>query len=282
MQLNNLVIGDKEIQAKILEICHYLKSFKSIIVAFSGGIDSTLVAKLSQLAIGKENTLAITAVSPSLAKRDLEDAKSVAQKLELRHILLAAHEINNPSYQKNHSDRCFHCKNHLYSLLKEYADSHGYQCIANGTNHTDRNDFRPGLQAAEKFSIFSPLLKYHVSKQMVRRIAQALDIPIWDKAASPCLSSRIPYGERIDVEKLKQIEQAEQILHELGFSNFRVRHHGNLARIEVNRNDFVRFVEENLRMEIERKIKKLNFQYVCLDLIEFRSGRLNDLVPTTL
>ena len=269
----------ESLQQLLKKICTSLQNEKNILVAFSGGIDSTLVAKISQMAVGEQNVVAVTAVSPSLAQRDRQNAQQIAKVLHLRHVTLASHETKKPAYQKNQKDRCFHCKSHLYALLQKFAKEKNYQTIANGTNADDVQDYRPGLIAASNFHVVSPLLDFGVSKQTVRDLARLLHIPNWDRPASPCLASRVPYGMPIDVRKLSQIEKAEQILHQLGFTNFRVRHHDDIARIEIHAGDFSKIVNPEIRTRIRKEIAQLNFSYVCIDLSEFRSGRLNDPQP---
>ena len=259
----------KVLYQKILD---HIESYKRVIVAFSGGVDSSLLLKLSIDALLKDSVLAITAVSPSLSKEMLEDAKQIAQGLNADHRLIHTREMLNRDYRKNSSDRCFHCKTELYQTIAEKFK--GY-FILNGTNADDLFDYRPGIKAAKKFRIRSPFVDLKIDKKTIRDLSLFLGLSFWNKPSSPCLASRIPYGQGVNVQKLTQIERAEELLKSKGFLHFRVRHHGEIARIEVRSEQTNIFTNKKLRESISKKMREIGFLYTTLDLEEFRSGSLN-------
>ena len=257
----------------------YLNEFTSCIVAFSGGVDSAVVAKAAHLALGEAAT-AVTANSPSLAASELSDAKRVAQEIGIRHHIVNTHELERSEYARNASDRCYHCKTELYEHLANYAQASGIEVILNGANQDDLGDYRPGLQAATEHDVQSPLIACNCDKQDVRLLADHWQLPVWNKPASPCLSSRVAYGEEVTRERLAMIEQAEQFLKQHGFSNIRVRYHrGDLARVEVPVEHIAQLCDDHLREAFTRHLVELGFKFITLDLQGFRSGSLNTLVP---
>ena len=254
-----------------------LKGFERVLVAYSGGIDSTLVLKAAHDCLG-ENAVAATAVSPSLAADDLAEAKRVAQHIGVKHVLLKSTETEDPRYRKNDPSRCYFCKTNVYETLITHAGKEGFTWILDGTNADDLGDHRPGLRAAREHGVRSPLQECGINKASIRAWAKELGLPNWNKPANACLSSRIPYGSEVTPEKLAQVEAAEAALRKMGFHNFRVRHHDQVARLELDPNDFTRACEEHLA--IVDSVKAAGFLYVSLDLAGFRSGSMNASLPS--
>jgi len=250
----------------------------SCLIAFSGGVDSAVVAKAAFLALG-ENALAITGVSASLASGELEIAQRIAQAIGIRHETVATDEFHQEDYLENRPNRCWHCKTELYGRLQTLGSQLGIEHILNGANTDDTDDFRPGLKAAAQHHVRSPLAECGLDKRAVRQIAQAWNLEVWDKPATPCLSSRVVYGLNITPERLARIDAAEQRLRELGLENVRVRyHHDDLARLEVALADLPTLCEEATRSSLTSHLRELGFRYVTIDLEGFRSGSFQQLV----
>jgi uncharacterized protein len=250
----------------------------SCAVAFSGGVDSAVVAKAAALALG-EQAVAVTGTSASLASGEREQAEELARLIGIRHVVIDTHELESGDYARNAPDRCFHCKTELYSRLENLLPQLGVRAIVNGANADDLGDYRPGMQAAANYRIVSPLADCGLTKAEVRQLAADWGLPVWDKPATPCLSSRIAYGEEVTPERLAMIDRAEQYLRGLGLREFRVRYHkGDLARIEVPLAELPRLIETDGRRELAAEFRRLGFKFVTLDLEGFRSGSLNQLV----
>jgi len=247
-----------------------------VIVAYSGGLDSTFLLHSAVDTLGAENVLACIGVSPSLAKSQYQQAIENARLIGAKVEELALDELSDPQYSANKADRCFHCKTHLYRILKGIADARRFDGILCGSNLDDKDAFRPGERAAKDFGVRAPLVEASLTKQDIRELSRQLDLPTADVPASPCLASRISYGLEVTEKRLKQVEQAEDFLHRLGLVEFRVRHHGKLARIEVHPEDIVTIISEPDRSSIIEKFKSLGFTYVTMDLQGFRSGSLNE------
>jgi uncharacterized protein len=248
-------------------------------VAFSGGVDSAVVAKAAQLALG-DNAMAVTGVSASLASGELEQAAALAEMIGIRHIVLRTDEFAQANYVRNTSDRCYHCKTELYTQLEQLRSQlDADYVLVNGANVDDLGDYRPGLQAATEHSVRSPLIECGLNKIDVRALAVHWQLPVWDKPASPCLSSRVAYGEEVTPARLAMIDKAEQYLRSLGLRTVRVRYHrGDLARLEVPVEAIAQLCEEATRMALAAKLRELGFRFITLDLEGFRSGSLNTLV----
>lgn len=250
-----------------------IRGLDHVVVAYSGGIDSTLVLKVAAAQLG-DKAVAATAVSPSLATGDLEDAKTIAKEIGVRHVLLESTEVDDPRYRKNDSQRCYFCKTNVYDTLIAYAGREGFTWILDGTNADDLGDHRPGLRAAREHGVRSPLQECGMGKEELRNWARELGLPNWDKPANACLSSRIPYGSEVTPEKLAQVETAEAAVKAFGFRQFRVRHHGPVARIEIAREELG---EAFAHAEaLNDAVKAAGFLYATLDLGGFRSGSMND------
>jgi pyridinium-3,5-biscarboxylic acid mononucleotide sulfurtransferase len=272
-------------EADLVQIAHRdrlvgtLRGYGRVAVAFSGGIDSTVVAQAAFEALG-DAAIAVTAVSESLAAGELEEAQELARKIGIHHRVIRTEEFADPNYLRNNADRCYFCKSELYGRLEGMLGELGADVIASGANVDDMGDYRPGLRAASEHGVRHPLQECGLAKADVRALARAWGLPTWDKPATPCLSSRIAYGEEVTPERNRMIDQAEQWLRHRGLRVLRVRYHkGDLARIEVSLDDLSRFVELEFRGELIPAFRALGFKFVTLDLEGFRSGSLNSVIP---
>jgi uncharacterized protein len=263
---------------KLDALVAHLGTLGSAVVAFSGGADSTLVAWAARRALG-DRTLAVTACSESLSGDEAEAARALARSIGIHHEEITYSELAIPGYADNTPDRCYVCKGELFRRLVGVAEAGGFAAVLDGTNADDLGDFRPGRCAAEEVGVRSPLAELAWGKADIRRALRELDLPVWDKPSSPCLSSRVPYGDPITREKLEQIGRAEAALRELGFRELRVRHHGSTARIELPRAEMARVLADGLAEEIVRRVRAAGFAFVSLDLEGLRSGSLNRLLP---
>jgi pyridinium-3,5-biscarboxylic acid mononucleotide sulfurtransferase len=251
---------------------------RRVIVAFSAGVDSTFLLKVATDVLGVENVLGVTGVSPSLAEGELRSVRDLAAVIGARVRMVETKEMENPLYVENSPRRCYHCKSELYAEIQQIAREEGFGAITNGANADDTGDYRPGMEAATEFAVRSPLLEAGLNKKEIRELSQQLKLPTWDKPALACLSSRLPYGTPVTVASLKQVEQAETFLRQHGFKICRVRHHGTLARIEVQADELPRLITDPLRGEVAQALKGFGYTYVAVDLIGFRSGSGNEVL----
>ena len=269
--------SDKTLLQKRSDLVNILEQMRSVIVAYSGGVDSAFLAAVANEALGRK-ALSVTAVSPSLAPSELDEATDLANRIGLNFMTIETNEIDRPDYQANNPDRCFFCKDELYTHLVRFAEEESFDSIVNGTNVDDLGDFRPGIEAAKQYGVRSPLVEAELTKDDIRALSRDMDLPTWDKPAQACLSSRIPYGTTVTVEALTKIAKAEQFLRSKGFKQLRVRHHETIARIEIEPSDFSAITSEPLRSEINQEFKNIGYSYITLDLDGFRSGSLNEIL----
>ncbi|MEM1392014.1 MAG: ATP-dependent sacrificial sulfur transferase LarE [Cyanobacteria bacterium P01_A01_bin.80] len=262
---------------KLEQLKALFKEMEQAIIAYSGGVDSTLVAKIAYDILG-DKALAVTAMSPSLLPEELEDAKIQAAIIGIRHQIVETHEMDNPNYTSNPINRCYFCKSELHDTLKPLANKLGYPYVIDGVNADDLHDYRPGIQAAKERGARSPLAEVGVSKVEVRQISQHLGLSWWDKPAQPCLSSRFPYGEEITVTKLQRVGRAEIYLRKLGWDNLRVRSENDTARIEIPPEQIQNFVVNTDLKLLVSTFQEFGFIYVTLDLEGYRSGKLNQVL----
>lgn len=256
-----------------------LGQMQSVAVAFSGGVDSAVVAQAAYLALG-EKAIAVTAHSPSVALRERDDASHIAKQIGIQHVVIQTNEFSNPAYLQNDGSRCFHCKTELYDQILAQAPMLEVKHVVSGANLDDQGDYRPGLMAAAQHGVRHPLQEAGMTKSEVRALAKEWNLPIWDKPASPCLSSRLVPGLAVTPERTLRIEAAETYLRSLGLKEFRVRlHEGELARIEVNADAIHWLTDADRRAELTDYFTQLGFRFVTLDLQGFRTGSMNDLIP---
>lgn len=256
-----------------------IQKYNTVLVAFSGGVDSTFLLKICVDVLRKENVIAVTAVSDTYTKDELKYAKSVATGLGVTHILLETDEMSDSNFVSNTPERCYSCKKHLFSGLRDVAKERGIECVIDASNADDESDYRPGRRAALEFAVKNPLIEVGMTKQDIRRYSRMLGLTSWNKPANACLASRIPYGCKISKSKLEMVQKAEMFLRRAGLKTVRVRHHGKVARIEVSKKDIKKLVNEKLRPKIIAYLKRLGFTWIAVDLEGYRTGSLNEVLP---
>jgi len=264
------------IEKKFAHLKDILRGYESVLVAFSGGVDSAFVLKAARDVLGRERVKAVTAQSESVPARELEAAKQLAQALDVEHRVIETRELENPNYRANPTHRCYFCKTELYDKLLPIANEWRLKTVCNGTNVDDLRDFRPGRTAAEEHGIKSPLVDANLTKEEIRSLGCLIELPVWNKPASPCLSSRFPYGHEITSEQLKQVEAGEDFLKDLGFRIVRLRHFGSKARLELGQDEFLRVMDVALRDRITKYILSLGFKTVYFE--PYKSGALNEAI----
>ncbi len=270
------------VEQKVAELRSILGEMGSLVIGFSGGVDSTFLLKIAVDTLGKENVVAVSAQSPTYLDEEFEAAREFAESLGARFRAIESGETELDEFSANPPDRCYYCKRELFSRLKEVAAEEGMNAVCDGTNRDDLSDHRPGRRAVEELGVRSPLQEAGLSKADIRLASKEMNLPTWDKPALACLASRFPYGTEITDTGLEQVAGAERVLRSRGFRQIRVRHHGSVARIEVGQDEIGRFADRNLALDISREIKSLGYAYVALDLDGYRTGSLNEVLPAEL
>lgn len=273
-QVESLCAGSAE---RLSGLRAQVRALGSALVAFSGGVDSTFVLKIAVEELG-EQAVALTALSASVAPDEAEEARGLAARLGARHVLVESKELDDPRYVANPANRCYFCKTELYGLTARYQQELRLAAVLDGFNADDKKDHRPGHQAAREHQVLSPLAEAQLTKQEIRAWSQRLGLPTWDKPQMACLASRLPYGTQVTVERLRKVGAAEKAVRELGLVNFRVRYHGEVARLEVAAEELPRLEDASLRARVSAAVKAQGFTFVAVDLEPFRSGRLNELL----
>ena len=268
----------KALDEKLGLLQQKLRELGRILIAFSGGVDSTFLLKVAVETLGRDNVLAVISNGPVLPREELAMAKDLARQIGANLVEIETDEMSNPKFRANPADRCFHCKSTLFKHLQPLADQHGLKAILTGLNADDLGDYRPGIRAAREFGVVEPMAAAGLTKSDIRLLSQRFGLPTAEKPASPCLASRIPYGEEVTEEKLSQVERGESFLRSLGLRDCRVRHHGSLARLEIPAERLAEFAQPGVREKIVAQFKAIGFTFVALDLQGFRSGGLNEVL----
>ena len=273
-------MGPQPISQKMERLKEIIRKMDSLLVAFSGGVDSTFLLKVARETLGRGGVVAVTARSPVYPKREYAAARKLAEEIDVQHLFIDSHELDLPEFAANPVNRCYHCKRELFSQLQEIARKWDLSSIAEGSTLDDEKDFRPGMTAIQEMSIRSPLREAGLTKAEIRAQSRKLGLPTWSKPSLACLASRLPYGDPITREAVGQIERAEQFLIRLGFSQVRVRHHGKTARIEIPPEEIESLLAPRTRRRVVKRLKEIGFTYVTLDLQGYRSGSMNEALES--
>ncbi|SET52996.1 uncharacterized protein SAMN05660297_02694 [Natronincola peptidivorans] len=265
------------VQEKFTKLKGNIKKLGSVAIAFSGGVDSTFLLKIAQEVLG-EKVIAVTARSSTFPEREFNEARNYAKSIGVKHIVIVSEELEIEGFSQNPTNRCYYCKHELFSKIQQVASQYDISYVLDGSNYDDLQDYRPGMQAAKELKVVSPLKEAGLTKEDIRILSKELEIPTWDKPSFACLSSRFPYGQEITKEKLEMVESAEQFLLDKGFRQIRVRHHGEIARIEVEKSERVKLFNLELMDEIGNKLKEIGFAYVTIDALGYRTGSMNEVL----
>jgi len=271
-------VSDTALDAKFEKLLDIIRGMQRVAVAFSAGVDSTFLLKAAVEALGPEHVVAVTGKSDSLAQAEFEQTIELAKSMGVEHVLLETHEFEDPNYLANPTNRCYFCKTDLFKHVNRFAAERGLNAVLTGVNFDDQSDWRPGIQAGREQNVRAPLAEAGLTKDEIRVLSRRMGLPTHDKPASPCLSSRIQYGEQITPEKLNQIDRSERFLRSLGFRECRVRHHNNLARIEVPADQIERLCSPEIRTQVDAALREFGYAYVTIDARGFRSGSMNEVI----
>jgi uncharacterized protein len=265
------------LQEKFQLLKDNMKKRGSAAIAFSGGVDSTFLVKVAHEVLG-DKLIAVTATSSTYPERELKEAIKYAEDMGVKHLIISSEELDIEGFASNPKNRCYYCKKELFTKIKDVAKEHGVEYVFDGSNFDDTGDYRPGMQAARELEVVSPLKEAQLTKDDIRELSKELGLPTWNKPSFACLSSRFPYGKKITIPKLKMVEEAEQFLLDMGLRQVRVRHHGEIARIEVSPEERVKFFDVEVMDKIGDKFKKIGFAYVTLDILGYRTGSMNEVL----
>ncbi|MEN6375683.1 MAG: ATP-dependent sacrificial sulfur transferase LarE [Smithella sp.] len=269
-----------EIESRLNNLKKHIKQLPSVAVAYSGGVDSTFLLKIAHDVLG-DNVIAVTARSSTYPEREFREAAEFVQKMGIRHVVITSEELDITGFADNPPDRCYYCKRELLAKVIEVAHENNIRNVVEGSNVDDLGDYRPGMQAVRELGVGSPLRQAGLGKEEIRILSRKMDLPTWNKPAFACLASRFPYGQKITRDKLQVVDHAEQFLLDLGLRQVRVRHHGEIARIEVSPEERSFFFDKDLMDRIYEKFKQLGFMYTALDLKGYRTGSMNEVITTT-